>query len=209
MRILANKTNVVAPDADYPYGRIKDNPGNNTGTPINEQVYGDIHQFFERMMDKQAGAPVGTVTPNDLPENEDNGFQMFEALEGVINKLIMKDQISFVVSGGGATIAPGIKGRRRVPFACRITGWEITSDQSCSAVVDVWRKTYAALPATNSDSILAGNEMTISSSIKGQDLTVGPITLSEGDWLYYNVDSNNVAQELSMAFIVERILTRL
>src|SRR5687768_17195851 len=108
-RILANKTNVDAPDADYPYGKIRDNPGNNTGTPINEQVYGDVHQFFARLMAKQAGAPVGTVVANDLPENVPNGFQFFEALEGVINQLIKKDQISFVVSGGGATIAPGIK----------------------------------------------------------------------------------------------------
>lgn len=209
MRSLANKTNVEPPDSDYPYGRIKDNPGNNTGTPINEQVYGDFHQFFERMMAKQLGSPLGDIVPNELPDSDYSGFQLFEALENVINNLIKKDQISFVVSGGGATISTGLKGRRRVPFKCRVTGWQIVSDQSCSAVVDVWRQTYGSLPATNTESILAGSEMTISGAIKGQNLALTPIDLNEGDWLYYNVDSNNVAQELSMAFIVERIFTRL
>jgi hypothetical protein len=208
-RILANKTNVDAPDADYPYGRIRDNPGNFTGTPINELVYGDVHQFFARLLDKQAGSAMADVVPNDLPENDPNGFQFFEALERVINRLVKKDQISFIVSGGGATIVTGIKGRRRVPFKCKVTGWEIISDQSCSAVVDVWRKTYAALPATNADSILTGNEMTISAGIKGQNLALTPIELAEGDYLYYNLDSNNTAQELSMAFIIERVFDAL
>lgn len=209
MRPLSSKTNVDAPDSDYPYGKIRDNPGNNTGTPINEQVYGDFHQFFERLMDKQQGGPLADVVPNGLPDNDYTGFQLFEALENVVNRLIGKDQLSFVISGGGAAIATGIKGRRRVPFACRVTGWEIVADQSCSAVVDVWRQTYGSLPATNSESILAGNEMTISGAIKGQDLSVGPIELAEGDWLYYNLDSNNVATELSMVLIIERIVTRL
>lgn len=209
MRRLVNKQNVDAPDSDYPYGKIRDNPGNATGTPVDEDVYGDFHQFMERVFDKGKDSNLGNIVANELPDNDYTGFQLFEALEGVISNLIMKDQISFVVSGGGATLAAGIKGRRRVPFKCRITGWEIISNQTCTAVVDVWRKAYASLPATNSDSILAGNEMTITSAIKGQNLALSPITLEEGDWLYYNLDSNDAAQELSMAFIVERILTRL
>lgn len=208
-RILANKTNVDAPDPDYPYGKIRDNPGNNTGTPINELVYGDVHQFFARLLDKQAGSAMPDVVPNDLPENDYSGFQFFESLERIINRLIKRDQISFIVSGGGTTISTGIKGRRRVPFKCRITGWEIVSDQSCSAVMDVWRQAYGSLPATNSESILTGDEMTITAGIKGQNLALTPIELEEGDWLYYNLDSNNTAQELSMTFIVDRVFTAL
>ncbi len=76
MRILANKTNVVAPGGDYPYGRIKDKSGPSAtdGTPVSEDVYGDIHQLLERMID-WAG-----ITANDLPDNDANGFQLFEAL---------------------------------------------------------------------------------------------------------------------------------
>lgn len=78
MRSLANKTNVTAPDADYPYGRLKDNDGTGNGTPVNEQVYGDIHQFFEKLM-AEAG-----LAANNLPENVTNGFQLITALKKVI-----------------------------------------------------------------------------------------------------------------------------
>lgn len=73
MRLLSSKTNVIAPAGDYPYGRIKDNPGDGTGTPVSEQVYGDMHQFFERLM------AVGNVKANGQPENAYSGFQLFEA----------------------------------------------------------------------------------------------------------------------------------
>ncbi|HLF67442.1 MAG TPA: hypothetical protein VI522_07465 [Gammaproteobacteria bacterium] len=73
-RKLANQDNVQAPDSDYPYARIKDNDGSGNGTPVNEKVYGDIHQFFAHML-AQAG-----MTANDLPDNDYNGFQLYEAL---------------------------------------------------------------------------------------------------------------------------------
>jgi len=77
-RSLASKPNVVAPAGAYPYGRVKDNTGANDGTPVNELVYGDFHQFFERMI-WQSG-----LAPNDLPENSINGFQYFDALQALI-----------------------------------------------------------------------------------------------------------------------------
>jgi hypothetical protein len=78
MRSLQSKPNVVAPGGSYPYGKIKDRSGATAGTPVNEQVYGDIHQFFERLMAKSG------ITPNNLPENSTNGFQLFEALQRII-----------------------------------------------------------------------------------------------------------------------------
>lgn len=77
---LQNKPNVEAPGGDYPYGKIKDNPGNGTGTPVNEVVYGDFHQFFAKMM-AEAG-----ITYNNFPDNAADGFQYFLALLKNINK---------------------------------------------------------------------------------------------------------------------------
>jgi hypothetical protein len=74
MRSLLSKPNVNAADSDYPYGSIRDRDGATQGTPVTEEVYGDIHQFFEKLM-AEAG-----VTANDLPDNDYNGFQLFEAL---------------------------------------------------------------------------------------------------------------------------------
>ncbi len=49
-RSLASKPNTIPPDADYPYGRTKDNDGSNNGTPVTEQTHGDFHQFFEKLL---------------------------------------------------------------------------------------------------------------------------------------------------------------
>ena len=80
---ITDKTNVEAPNAKYPYGQIKDESvsGANDGTPISRAVYGDFHQFFAKLMD-EAG-----ITANSLPDNEDNGYQLFDAFKQWIIKL--------------------------------------------------------------------------------------------------------------------------
>jgi len=83
-RILANKTNVIAPAAPFPFGRIKDDTGSNDGTPVDEDVYGDVHQFFEKLLD------IVGITANDLPENDTNGFEWIEALKAVDSDTVRK-----------------------------------------------------------------------------------------------------------------------
>lgn len=89
MKRLANKTNVSAPDTDYEYGRIKDNAGLNDGTPVDVEVYGDMHQFLERLID-QSG-----VVANGLPDNKTNGYQLFEALQKLIDPDFTSSGITF------------------------------------------------------------------------------------------------------------------
>jgi len=79
---LEDKVNVVAPDANYPYGRIKDNTGSGDGTPVSVNTYGDLHQFFARIMAE------AVLTHNNFPDNSTNGFQFYEALKTVISKRI-------------------------------------------------------------------------------------------------------------------------
>lgn len=85
MRKLANKVNVDPPDGDYPFGRAKNNPGDRTGTPVDEELLGDILQFFEKIMDDSA------IVPNELPDNDYSGFQLFDALISIIEKNIEKN----------------------------------------------------------------------------------------------------------------------
>ena len=77
MRALQSKPNIIAPTVDFPFGQIKDDSGNNDGVPVDEQVYGDFHQFFEKLMSD------GGVTANGLPDNETNSFQLNEALHNI------------------------------------------------------------------------------------------------------------------------------
>lgn len=86
---LLDKPNVESVSYDYPYGNIKDNPGDNTGTPVNKLVYADFHQFFAKMM-----AESGIVY-NDQPDNATDGFQYWLALiEAVKNNCDFYEDIS-------------------------------------------------------------------------------------------------------------------
>lgn len=83
MRKILFLDNVDPADSDYPYGRIRDisAAGASDGTPVYEKLLGDQSQFWMKLMD-EAG-----VTPNDLPDNEYNGYQLFEALELLVPDL--------------------------------------------------------------------------------------------------------------------------
>lgn len=80
MRNKSTLTNIDNSNPDYLLGRIKDNSGSNDGTPVNEFVYGDIHQFFAKLV-TEAG-----IVPNGQPDNENNGYQLVEALMAFANK---------------------------------------------------------------------------------------------------------------------------
>jgi hypothetical protein len=70
-RGIQNFPNVTAPDSDYLDGNVKDAPN---GTPVNKLTMSDIWQFFAKMM-REAG-----VSFNNLPDNETNGYQLYESL---------------------------------------------------------------------------------------------------------------------------------
>ena len=80
-RNKATQQNIDNSDlANFPNGRIQDNTGAGNGTPVNEIVYGDIHEFFAKLM------RLSGITYNDLPDNESNGYQLLEAMKGVPGK---------------------------------------------------------------------------------------------------------------------------
>ena len=67
-------------DSDYPYGQIKDDTGVGNGTNMDVATFGDIFQFFAKMMDDTA------TVYNDVPDNAYTGFQFFTALIKAIKK---------------------------------------------------------------------------------------------------------------------------
>ena len=71
---LQNFPNIIAPNSDFLSGRIKDNPGDGSGTPVNQLTNGDLQEFFSRLM-VYAG-----LTPNDMPDSEYTGHQYIQAL---------------------------------------------------------------------------------------------------------------------------------
>ena len=97
---LLDKPNTEGISYDYPYGNIKDNPGDNSGTPVNKLVYADFHQFFAKMM-----AESGIVY-NDQPDNATDGFQYWLALVKAIESNSGNySAISGITAGAGISIS--------------------------------------------------------------------------------------------------------
>ena len=92
-RSKATLANIDKSDpSNYLEGRVKDNTGAGGGTPVNEFVYGDLHQTFAKLMH------LYKMKYNGLPDNETNGYQLIEALIALASK---NDFIIPLTSSGG------------------------------------------------------------------------------------------------------------
>lgn len=120
MKSILQKPDTESASTSYPYGSIQDQGVSITGTPVSREVYGDFHQFFERIV-----AKVG-VTPNDSPDNASNGFQLVQALAKYIGS--NRKSITVNVSQSGLT-APTVTELENVsnPDGTETT-WGISSE---------------------------------------------------------------------------------
>jgi len=80
---------------DYPNGRIKDSTGAGDGTPVNEQIYGDIHEAFAKLM-RLSDTPF-----SGLPDNELNSYQYIDAMRFLASK---NDFITPLTSTAGVLV---------------------------------------------------------------------------------------------------------
>lgn len=62
--------------AAYPWGDLKNAP---SGTRINRKMMADIWQLMQLLMN------AAGITPNNLPDNKTNGYQLMAALTGSMN----------------------------------------------------------------------------------------------------------------------------
>lgn len=83
MKKITEKANTDAPSNGLPFGTIRDRIQNvQSGTPVNTDVYSDMHQFFAQL------ANVGRINPNGQLENANGGFQLMDALFSAITSVI-------------------------------------------------------------------------------------------------------------------------
>lgn len=96
MRNKGTLTNIDNSDpSNYPNGRIKNNTGAGNGTPVNEFVYGDLHEAKDKLM------RLYGISYNGLPDNETNGYQLIDALIALASKndyLLNLTDVSGVIS---------------------------------------------------------------------------------------------------------------
>ena len=96
-----------------------------------------------------------------------------------------------VFDGGGSVLTVGAQVRVTVPVAGTIQKVRMLADVSGSAVVDIWKDTYANFPPLDADSITAAAPPTISAATKSEDetLTGWTTAIAAGDVLIFNLDS--------------------
>ncbi len=95
--ILTSVPNIVGVSADYPNGRIRNSSTGISGTGVVEELYGDIIQFFEKLV-IDAG-----ISKNNMPDNVTNGYQLIAALDARIvtgsNTISVSSGSTFLGSG--------------------------------------------------------------------------------------------------------------
>ena len=119
---------------------------------------------------------------------------------------VRTSSIECVIGSGSAVVSTGVTGYLEVPFDCTIIAARLVSDVSGSIVVDIWKDTYANFPPTNADSICSTNEPELSTAHKSEDTTLTGWTtsLTDGDWLAFNVDSVSTIEQVTLSLTVRR-----
>jgi hypothetical protein len=151
-------------------------------------------------------AYLTSVAIGDLPVG--SAFQRYRTNSAgtAVEQYTEKAGFQFVIDGGGSAITTGIKGYLEIPFDCQIVAGRMLADQSGSAVVDIWKDTYANYPPTDADSITAAAPLTISSAIKSEDTTLTGWTTvcTAGDIIGFNVDSASTIQKLTVSLTANK-----
>jgi hypothetical protein len=104
---ITDKPNTIAPTGPYPYGQIRDNiPSVQSGTPVNKLVMEDYIQFFHKLF------AASGLTYNDLPDNQTNGWQFYEALQIAVNNnenlVALGSSFGDWLDGGTLTVTPNV-----------------------------------------------------------------------------------------------------
>jgi hypothetical protein len=106
-----------------------------------------------------------------------------------------------VFDGGGSVLTVGTTVDVIFPVALTITSWTMLADVSGSAVIDLWKDTYANYPPTIADTITGSAIPTITTAIKNTSstLTGWTITVNANDIIRFNVTSATTITRLTIS----------
>lgn len=113
-------------------------------------------------------------------------------------------QIGITVDGAGSAITTGVKGYKSFPVAGTITRVRMLADQSGSAVIDIWKDTFANYPPTVADTITAAAKPTLSTQDHSEDstLTGWTTSVSAGDVFGFKVDSATTVTRVTLELTI-------
>ncbi len=139
----------------------------------------------------------------------------FDLIELTVNGLLTKglnttNVLNVQIDNYGAVIATGVNGFILVPFACTLTGIIILSTDAAatsgSAVIDLWKNTYANYPPIVDNTIVASAKPTMISTNRFQDVTLSgwSKSLAANDVIAVQFDSVSTFTRLLVSLLVER-----
>lgn len=106
--------------------------------------------------------------------------------------------IGFAMNNAGAVIDTGTLGFARVAKSGTITAWTMRSDLNTTTTVTIKKCAAASFPTTSSIVASAKPTLTAQTSNTSSTLTGWTTTVTEGDYIEYNVDTNNNAASLAL-----------
>lgn len=148
-RNLTTARDIETPTDDYPNGRQKD--GASDGTLFNEVLTGDILQLFAKVM-RNSGLEY-----NDLPDNETNDYQLFQALFAAPSKEVGNDSGETTLSDeieSGNIYYRKIAGGTRVEISAR----ELTVSESFDDSLVLFTLPEGFLPLINKNGKITRND---------------------------------------------------
>lgn len=129
-----------------------------------------------------------------------------DPLSGLHRPSYLPATFGYSFEGGGVALTAGRQAQVEIPFDATIVAARMFADQAGSAVVDLWKKSYANYRPTAADSITGSAKPTITSAVKSEDLTLSGwnTRLDEGEIVVFNIDSVSTIQLLTVQLTVVR-----
>lgn len=113
---------------------------------------------------------VDNTPDSDKPVSTDQAAAILEGVAAGIAAI--RKVFGITIDGNGAVPSTGVKGYWRSPAVGVIKKVTLIADQSGSAVIDIWKDSFANYPPTNADTITASAKPTLASAIKVEDSTL-------------------------------------
>ena len=102
MRSLTAADNTDAATGDYPYRKVRDTIGVTDGTKLWDRIFADLLHGLQKLI-----RLVG-LAPNDLPDNETNGYQILDSLELLGQSRVFSAEWTDAGGGDKYILASGI-----------------------------------------------------------------------------------------------------
>ncbi len=142
--------------------------------------------------------------PGDVEQALDQLAERIDDVEPLA--IAQRATINFIFGKvGGDPVAANEELWAEIPWAASVAAVRMLSNESTTTVIDLWAEGYADYPPTDADTITSVTPPTITAGVKSEDTTLTNwLGLAAGDILLAHVDSNDNAEQVTLAVTIVR-----